>query len=92
MKLFNAEALNSLTNRRLSAASFEKKSTTLWYHFIVKTKKGWALIFRVEALVSLEAKQDPTPYHDVQKHEHDLGVKNVANLASNEIYQISTRG
>ena len=90
--MFNAEALNSLTNRLLSAASFEKKSTTLWYHFIVKNEKGVSSLFRVEVLVNLEAKQDPTPYHDVQKHGHDLRVKNVATSLQFEIYQISTRG
>ena len=55
-------------------------------------KKGGALKFRVEFLVNLEAKQDPTPYHDVQKHEHDQRVKNVATSLQCEIYQISTRG
>ena len=59
---------------------------------MIKKGGGGALKFRVEFLVNLEAKQDPTPYHDVQKHEHDQRVKNVATSLQFEIYQISTRG
>ena len=64
---------------------FEKKPITKRISVIqnqTDTKKGVSSLFRVEVLVNLEAKQDPTPYHDVQKHEHDQSGEECCHLAS----------